>query len=42
MEGGDELVLEWLEYTADAGEAAPRDSVGGADGVPVSVREDHH
>jgi Zn finger protein HypA/HybF involved in hydrogenase expression len=41
MEGGDELVLQWVEYSADAGKGAPRESVG-ADGVPVAVREDHH
>jgi hydrogenase nickel incorporation protein HypA/HybF len=37
-EGGDELVLQWVEYTAQAGGAAAREPAGP---VPAAAREDH-
>jgi hydrogenase nickel incorporation protein HypA/HybF len=37
-EGGDELVLQWVEYAAREGGAAAREHAGP---VPVAVREDH-
>jgi hydrogenase nickel incorporation protein HypA/HybF len=37
-EGGDELVLQWVEYAAHGGGATARELAGP---VPVAVREDH-
>jgi hydrogenase nickel incorporation protein HypA/HybF len=37
-EGGDELVLQWVEYAADDDGAAAREHAGP---VPVAAREDH-
>ncbi|GAA1986920.1 hydrogenase maturation nickel metallochaperone HypA [Catenulispora subtropica] len=38
IEGGDELVLQWVEYTSPDGGEAAREAAGP---VPVSAREDH-
>ena len=38
VEGGDELVLQWVEYTEPLDGAAPREHTSP---VPVAVRQDH-